>query len=33
MVIQKIIAYLVGAGAAALALAAFIHEGMGGGKK
>lgn len=32
MTILKIIAYLAGAGALALALAAFIHEGMRGGK-
>ena len=30
--ILKIIVYLAGAGVFALALAAFIHEGMGGGK-
>ena len=32
MTILKIIAYLAGAGVFALALAAFIREGMGGGK-
>lgn len=32
MTILKIIAYLVGAGVFALVLAAFIYEGMGGGK-
>lgn len=32
MIILKIIAYLAGAGVFALALAAFIHEGMGDGK-
>ncbi len=33
MTILKIIVYLAGAGVFALALAAFIHEGMGGGDK
>lgn len=30
--ILKILGYLAGSGVFALALAAFIHEGMGGGK-
>lgn len=32
MTILKIIAFLAGVGVFALALAAFIHEGMGDGK-